>query len=64
MVAPNAERSITRRSKRLEVPRPRVYWPKPDSVEERALPKRLDERLNENPMYGCQRLKQAGEQVC
>jgi putative transposase len=59
MIKPNAELSITRQSVLLKVSRSSVYYrPRPDSVDELDLLKRLDELFTENPMYGSRRMQQ------
>jgi len=58
MIAPGSELSVTRPAKLLGVSRSSVYYhPKPESAEELALLKRLDELFTENPMYGSRRLQ-------
>jgi putative transposase len=58
MIAPGSELSITRQAKLLGVSRSSVYYhPAPESAEELALLKRLDELFTENPMYGSRRLQ-------
>lgn len=58
MIKPDCELSVTRQCQLLEVSRGSYYYrPKPDSEEELALLKRLDEIFTENPIYGSRRLQ-------
>jgi len=58
MIAPERGLSIARQCQLLGVSRSSVYYrPRPDSAEERALLKRLDELFTANPMYGSRRLQ-------
>jgi len=58
MIKTGSELSITRQAELLNVSRSSVYYrPKPESLEELDLLKRLDELFTENPMYGSRRLQ-------
>lgn len=58
MIKPHAQLSVTRQAQLLGISRSSLYYrPKPDSAQELALLKRLDEIYTDNPMYGSRRMQ-------